>query len=130
MMKNEPLKKEELEHYHKLLLRLRERLVGNVKYLTDAALKQNGDVAATRAGSTLHPAEAGSDNFEQEFALSLVENEHTLLESIEAALKSIEEGTYGICESCGGRIPKARLQALPYATMCIKCAEKNEKSQS
>ncbi|MGQ9503627.1 MAG: TraR/DksA family transcriptional regulator [Thermogutta sp.] len=129
-MKNEPLKKQELEHFRKLLLRLRERLVGNVKYLTDAALKQTGDVAATRAGSTLHPAEAGSDNFEQEFTLSLVENEHVLLESIEAALKSIEDGTYGICESCGGRIPKARLQALPYATMCIKCAEKNEKSQS
>ncbi len=130
MMKNERLKKEELEYYHKLLLRLRERLVGNVKYLTDAALKQAQDVAATRAGSTLHPAEAGSDNFEQEFTLSLVENEHAVLESIEAALKAIEEGTYGICEVCGCRIPKARLQALPYATMCIKCAEKTEKGQA
>lgn len=126
-MKQEPLKKEDLEQFRKELLALRERLSGNVKYLTQAALNQSEEGLAGRAGSSIHPAELGSDNFEQEFTLSLVENEREVLEKVEAALKAIDEGHYGICEACGQRIPKARLKAIPYATMCIKCAEQSEK---
>lgn len=126
-MKNSPLRKQELEQYRAILIELRQRLSGNVKYLSDAALKQNEDTGTMRAGSTLHPAELGSDSFEQEFALSLFENEHALLQRIDAALKSIEEGTYGICEVCGAHIPKARLRILPYALTCVKCAKKQEK---
>jgi DnaK suppressor protein len=72
-------------------------------------------------------ADLGSDNFEQEFTLGLMENEEAALEKIESALERIEEGTYGECEECGVKIPKARLNAIPYAPTCVKCAEQLER---
>ena len=73
-----------------------------------------------------HPADAGTDNFEQEFTLSLMENGEETLELIEAALERIESGTYGACLECGGRIPKTRLNAIPYTSHCVKCASQLE----
>lgn len=126
-MKQEPLRKEELEQFRQELIALRERLSGKLRYLTQAALNQDEGGLAGRAGSSLHPAELGSDNYEQEFTLSLAENEREVLEMVEAALKAIDDGSYGRCEMCGQRIPRARLKAIPYTTMCVKCAEQSEK---
>jgi len=67
-------------------------------------------------------ADLGSDNFEQEFALTLMESEGETLAQIETALERIEDGMYGTCEGCGGRIPKARLTAIPYTDVCVNCA--------
>ena len=78
------------------------------------------------AGMPIHMAELGSDNFEQEFTLSLMESEEDTLGLIDAALNRIEEGTYGRCTQCDGTIPKARLNAIPYTPVCIKCAEASE----
>jgi DnaK suppressor protein len=75
----------------------------------------------------IHMADLGSDNFEQEFTLSLMENEEETLEAIELALERIEDGTYGQCDECGVKIPKLRLNALPYAPTCVKCAEHLER---
>ena len=72
-------------------------------------------------------ADIGSDNFEQEFTLSLMENDEETLELIEDALERIEAGTYGSCTECGGRIPKTRLNAIPYTPHCIKCATENQR---
>ena len=72
----------------------------------------------------LHMADIGSDNFEQEFTLSLMANEEDTLQLIEAALERIEEGVYGACDECGGPILKLRLNAIPYTPFCVKCAEK------
>jgi DnaK suppressor protein len=71
-------------------------------------------------------ADVGSDNFEQEFTLSLMENEEETLDLIEAAIERIEEGVYGSCQECGGRIPKTRLNAIPFTPYCVKCASKLE----
>jgi RNA polymerase-binding protein DksA len=62
--------------------------------------------------------------FEYEKELSLERNTVDLLHKVENALKRIDEGTYGTCESCGSEIPLARLEVLPYATMCVTCAAK------
>jgi DnaK suppressor protein len=75
----------------------------------------------------IHMADIGTDNFEQEFTLTLMESDEGTLASIEAALERVEDGTYGQCEECGARIPKARLTAVPYATMCVKCASDSER---
>lgn len=72
-------------------------------------------------------ADIGSDNFEQEFTLSLMENDGGTLSAIEASLERIEEGTYGLCEECGVKIPKSRLNAIPYATLCVRCAQQQER---
>lgn len=121
------MKKAELKAYREKLLMLRARLRGDVSQMADAALNKsrseaNGDLSSM----PIHMADIGSDNFEQEFTLSLMESEGVALEQIEAALERIEDGQYGECEECGARIPKTRLNALPYATMCVKCASRLE----
>ncbi len=122
------MKKAELKVYKDRLLNLRARLRGDVTKMADTALKKNrnqanGDLSAM----PIHMADIGSDNFEQEFTLSLMESEEGTLEQIEAALERIEDGVYGECEECGVRIPKARLNAIPYATTCVKCASGSER---
>jgi DnaK suppressor protein len=69
-------------------------------------------------------ADVGSDNFEQEFTLTLMQGEEETLDQIEAALERIEDGVYGSCVECDGRITKARLNAIPQTPFCIKCASK------
>jgi len=121
------MKKAELMVYKERLLALRARLRGDVTQMAETALKKNrmesnGDLSSM----PIHMADIGSDNFEQEFTLSLMQNEGVALEQIEAALERIEDNVYGECEECGVKIPKARLTAIPYATMCVKCASQTE----
>jgi RNA polymerase-binding protein DksA len=73
-------------------------------------------------------AASGTSTFERERDLSLSENVKDLLQRVNEALARIEEGTYGICEICGEKIPEERLEALPYANLCILCKQKEEKA--
>ncbi|MBN2292112.1 MAG: TraR/DksA C4-type zinc finger protein [Pirellulales bacterium] len=121
------MKKADFKVYKERLLILRSRLRGDVNNMADAALKKsrsetNGDLSSM----PIHMADIGSDNFEQEFTLSLMESDEDMLGRIEVSLERLEDGTYGQCEECGARIPKARLNAIPYATLCIKCASELE----
>ena len=121
------MKKAETGVFKERLLALRARLRGDVSQMAEAALKKsrseaNGDLSSM----PIHMADIGSDNFEQEFTLSLMENEETALERIESALERIEDSTYGLCEECGAKIPKARLEAIPYTAVCVKCANHME----
>lgn len=122
------MKKAESKVYKERLLMLRARLRGDVSQLADAALKKNRMEGASEISSMpIHMADLGSDNYEQEFTLSLMENEEGTLELIELALERIEDGTYGQCDECGIKIPKARLNAIPYAPLCVKCAGQMER---
>jgi DnaK suppressor protein len=123
------MKKAELKVFKVQLLALRARLRGDVDAMANAALKKtrsetNGDLSSM----PIHMADLGSDNFEQEFTLSLMQTEGGTLESIETALERIEDGLYGLCEECSQPISKTRLNAIPYAPHCIKCAQKLEQS--
>jgi len=123
------LTKTELKAYKERLLALRSRLRGDVSQMADAALNKNRIQSnGALSSSPIHMADLGSDNFEQEFTLGLMEAEEGTLMQIEAALERIEEGTYGICEECGVKIPKKRLNALPFALMCVKCAAEYQQS--
>ena len=73
-------------------------------------------------------AELGSDNSDQELTLSLLGSEKDALDQIEAAIERIEDGSYGQCGTCGVKIPKPRLDAIPYAAQCVRCASQEEKS--
>jgi DnaK suppressor protein len=103
------------------LLALRARLRDITTQMADNALVEGN---ATRMPN--HMAELGSGNFEQELTLSLLGSEKTALDQIDAAMVRIENGSYGRCESCGGRIPKSRLQAIPYVAQCVRCASEEE----
>ena len=119
------MKKSEAKPYKKLLLHLRGRLRGDVTTMADAALnKTRSESSGDLSSMPIHMADMGSDNFEQEFTLSLMESEEGMLEQIEVALERIEEGVYGLCVECDGKILKARLQAIPYTPYCVKCASK------
>ena len=122
------MKKADVKTYKERLLALRARVRGDVTQMADSALKQsrtqaNGDLSSM----PIHMADLGTDNFEQEFTLSLMESDADILDKIEAALERVEDGTYGQCEECGAKIPKTRLNAIPYATMCVKCASEHER---
>ncbi len=121
------MKKRESKPFKELLTALRARLRGDVSGLANAALNKN---PAAGSGSTLsnHMADMGSDQYEQDFSLSLMANEGEVLEQIESALARIDAGTYGACEECEGKIPKMRLNAIPYTAHCVKCAEKIQRS--
>ena len=121
------MKKSEVKPFKELLLVLRARLRGDVTALADAALrKTRSESSGDLSTMPIHMADVGSDNFEQEFTLSLMENDETTLEQIEAALERIEDGEYGQCTECGKKIPKARLNAVPHARFCVDCQRKNE----
>ena len=118
----------DMQAYKERLLGLRARLRGDVSDMADGALNSsraeaNGDLSRM----PIHMADLGTDNFEREFTLSLMESEEDTLGRIEASLERIEDGTYGDCGECGAKIPKARLNAIPYAALCVKCASQSER---
>ncbi len=121
--------KTDLENYRQALQSLRARLSGNLSHLAGEALRTAGGESSGNLSNTpIHMADLGTDNFEQELTLSLVQNEEQVLDEIVQALERINQGTYGKCEECGANIPKARLQALPYARHCVECARKVQQS--
>jgi RNA polymerase-binding transcription factor DksA len=96
--------------------------------MAEAALsKTRSESSGDLSSMPMHMADVGTDNFEQEFTLSLLQSEEEALVQIEGALERIEEGTYGSCVECDAKIAKARLNAIPYTPVCIKCASKIER---
>ena len=121
------MNKSELKVYKELLLAMRARLRGDVHAMADAALnKTRAEASGDLSLMPIHMADVGTDNYEQEFTLSLMQNEEGVLELVESALERIEDGDYGVCAECQGRIPKTRLSAIPYTPHCVKCAGKTE----
>lgn len=121
---------EESVPFKNALIKMRDRLRGDVETLADHALSKNLDGGMDATTMPIHMADVGTDNFEQEFSLSLMMSEGDMLAAVEEALERIHDGTYGDCEACGNRIPKVRLHAIPYAAMCVKCASEQESQRS
>jgi DnaK suppressor protein len=121
------LKNEELVLYRQTLQTLRSRLRGDLDQMTDEALsRENAGGTGNLSNVPLHMADLGTDNYDQEFTLGLIENEQGTLELVNEALSRMEKGTFGQCVECGELIAKPRLQAIPYARHCIRCARKLE----
>ena len=112
----------DLTLHRERLLALRARLRGDTTQMEDDALKDH----AKTTSITTDVAELGSDNADQELTLSLLGSDQDALDQIEAALQRIEDGSYGQCEECGAKIPKSRLEAIPYAAQCVRCASQQE----
>ena len=122
------MKPEELESYRELLLNQSARLRGDLERMTDEALRRNQPESSGNLSNVpLHMADVGTENYDQEFTLGLIENEQGTLDQIHQGLDRIKAGTFGICEECGQPIAKPRLQAIPYTAHCIECARELEK---
>lgn len=119
------LAKSTVERYRKRLEDERDRLQEMIREyeleLEEARLTESSSDRSPDPGN----AEAGSMKFEYEKELSIEQNTVDLLGKVERALDNIEKGSYGICESCGKPIPMARLDVLPYVTLCVDCARKS-----
>jgi DnaK suppressor protein len=112
-----------LEHFKQILLEKRREILINVNEFEDEALKKSRlDASGDLSSMPIHMADLGTDNYEQEFALGLLDSEMKLLREIDAALGRIEKRTYGTCEGTGKPIPKARLEAQPWARYCVEYA--------
>lgn len=125
------LSKADFTKFKKLLLDLRDHLIDGVNFLANENLKRSSrEASGELSGYSLHMADAGTDNFDREFALSLVSNEQEALYEIEEALKRLEQHVYGLCGQCEKPIRRERLEAVPFARFCVQCQAGVEKNSS
>ncbi|HEY4482529.1 MAG TPA: TraR/DksA C4-type zinc finger protein [Candidatus Brocadiaceae bacterium] len=121
------MKAEEVAQFKKLLLSVRERLVGKVDFMQGEALKKSRqDASGDLSNVPIHMADVGTDNYERDIMIELIQNGEEGVRNIDTALEKIEEGTFGVCELCAKKINKERLKAVPYAKLCIDCQREEE----
>jgi len=113
------IKPEWVKYYH-ILIDLRERLRHQMDGLAEESAQE-------LPGYSLHMADSGTDNFDRDFALSLLSSDQDAMYEIEEALKRISRGTYGVCELTNKPIPKARLDAIPWARFTVEAQARLEK---
>jgi DnaK suppressor protein len=112
--------KPEWAKYHENLMELRDRLLNQMNGLAKESAEE-------MPGYSLHMADSGTDNFDRDFALSLLSSDQDAIYEIEEALKRIEKHTYGVCELTGKAIPKARLAAIPWTRFTVEAQAQLER---
>ncbi|HVU99759.1 MAG TPA: TraR/DksA C4-type zinc finger protein [Verrucomicrobiae bacterium] len=112
--------KPEWAKFHARLLELRDQLVRQMSGLAKESAQE-------MAGYSLHMADSGTDNFDRDFALSLLSSDQDAIYEIEEALKRIERNTYGICELTGKAIPRSRLEAIPWTRFTVQAQAQLER---
>lgn len=128
-VKARPRTKRELDEFRKMLEEERERLTEELEAMEEHTPEVEEQVGMDVGGGYDEDlADVASSTFEREKGLALESSVQAMLTQVEEALGRIEEGTYGICQRCGDPIDAARLRVLPYATLCIRCKELEEKS--
>ncbi len=113
----------ELEIFRDVVLAKRREIVGDMSSMEREALRSSG---SNLSNLPMHMADMGTDNYEQEFTLGLMEKDRKLLRDLNDALAKIQNGTFGICEGTGKPISRARLEAQPWARYSIEYARKLE----
>lgn len=114
----------EIDKFKTVLLAKRNEILGNVTSMESEALRRE---RSDLSNMPTHMADMGTDNYEIENTLGLMSSERKILVEIDNALSHIEDGTYGTCAGHGEPIPKARLNAIPWARYCVGCATLLEK---
>ena len=119
--------REELKKYKALLIKLRAQVGGDLSHIAQNTLNKSArDAAGDLSGYSYHMADQASDDYERDFSLERATSEQKRLYFIDEAMKRVHDGTYGSCLSCGCRIAKRRLMALPHSELCIECQKKKE----
>ena len=115
------------EHFRRLLLEDRERVAAAIQNIHDDHQGSMSDETGEDAVYDNHLADTATVTYDRELDYTLEENSEQVLLDIEAALQRIEDGTYGICTNCGRPISEERLEARPWATLCIDCQRERER---
>lgn len=121
------LSSEEVEHFRLALIDLRTRLQDNMRALRRALTDETPENTGESAAGEDHPGDLGTQTFDQERNIDIMENEQSRIYAINEALVKIPKGEYGYCEKCKQPISKSRLEALPYAKLCVDCQEARER---
>ena len=116
----------DVKRFKTLLLDKRHELLKNITKLDTGMIRP---MAESMPQVPSHPAEAGTDTFELDNNAGLMEREREIFKDVDCALERLEQGTYGYCEQCNKRIPKVRLEAIPWARLCLACAEAVDKER-
>ena len=120
----------DLAMFKDLLLKLRDRVIDEIKFLShDNLNRSQRDSAGDLSSYSFHMADQGTDNFDREFAANLLSSEQDVLYEIDEALRRIDGGTYGICESTGQPIEYERLKVLPFARYCVAAQTEMERGK-
>jgi len=128
--KIKPLSEKEIAHFKDLLLKLRDRIVDEIAFLANDNLNKSAkDASGDLSSYSFHMADQGTDNFDREFAASLLNSEHDVLYEIDEALRRIEQGGYGVCEMSGLPIERDRLKALPFARYSVSVQSEMERGK-
>ena len=119
----------DVEHFSRLLLEKREAVAAALDNLhrenSGSLEEETGELVSGSADQ--HMADTATETVEREIGNTLEEHDERLLLAIDAGLQRIEDGTYGKCVNCGAPIPEGRLEAMPWATLCIECKRKEER---
>jgi RNA polymerase-binding transcription factor len=119
----------DVDHFRELLVEKREAVAAALENLhKENARSLEDETGELVSGSAdQHLADTATETVEREIGNTLEEHDERLLGAIDAALQRIEDGTYGNCVNCGAPIPEERLEAMPWATLCIDCKRKEER---
>jgi RNA polymerase-binding protein DksA len=115
------LKAPETDRFRDMLLEERKRVEAALENLHEETAGSLSEESGEETAYDNHLADTATETYDRELGYTLEENSGHVLAEIDSALKRIEEGTYGVCTNCGKEIPVDRLEALPWATLCIDC---------
>jgi RNA polymerase-binding transcription factor DksA len=119
------MSRDEIEAFRRQLFEMGKQFKDKASDLKDEALRGlGGEASGNLSNLPMHLADLGSEVYQEDLALSLLEQTDQRLEQIETALACIDNGTYGTCETCRREIPRERLEAVPYARLCIDGARR------
>jgi DnaK suppressor protein len=123
-MKKSELKEADIKKFKQRLEEMRRQILGQL-----SAVSEEVQVTEASGGYSQHQADEGTDDFDRTISIELSSKEQKVLRQIDRALEKITEGNYGICDVTEEPIPKARLEAIPHATMTVKAQEQMEREQ-
>ena len=123
------MRKTQMKKFKKLLLAAKEKLEAEIQQLQrDNLNRSQRDSSGDLSGYSYHMADVGTDTFGREVELTIASAGSETMKLIDEALERIEDGTYGKCQICGCQVDMKRLEAVPYAHLCISCQSEEERN--
>ena len=110
---------DKLEQFRNRLRDMRDRMIGEVDRVVES-IREDINPSGNLSNAPVHLADAAPENIDAD--INIIETERGMMEEVQAALKRIDDGTFGTCLNCGGPIPEERLEAIPYVPYCVQCA--------
>lgn len=120
------MNKKDLKRFEQKLLAEKERILKQLGFTSQVLLQPQKEMGGDLSSYSTHPGDQGSDTYQRESASALATREYQQLLAIDEALKKITAGTYGTCEKCSKAIARERLEALPFARLCIPCRREED----